>query len=90
MVVAGSGENVPTSACPIHVQLARHLGILLARAVVVHHKEHIALQQFYVGMCCPADKVHHLPVGRPGSSMGVNNLCNVVGILYCTLHKHQM
>ena len=37
MVVAGSGERVGSaSPCPIHVQLARDLGILQAKSVVVH------------------------------------------------------
>ena len=55
----------------ICVQLARDLGILLARAVVVHHREHVVSQQLYdymlsqqlyVDMHCPAQKAHHLPV----------------------------
>ena len=38
-------EEDPTSLYPIRDQLARDLGFLLARAVVVHHQEHVASQQ---------------------------------------------
>ena len=60
-VVAGSGEKVPSLSCLILVQLVRDLGILLVR-VVVHQEEHVASQQSYVDMRCPAEKAHHLPV----------------------------
>ena len=61
MVVTGSGERV-SSRFIIHVQLARDLVSLLARAVVVHHEDNVASQQLYVDMRCPAEKAHHFPV----------------------------
>ena len=54
-------EWIPASSYPICVHLARNLGILLARAVIVHHVQ-VASQQPYVDMHCPAEKAHHLPV----------------------------
>ena len=48
-------ELVPASSCIIRVQLARDLGILLARAVV-HNEEHVASQKLYVDLRCPAEK----------------------------------
>ena len=74
-------EKVPASTCPIHVQLARNLGILLARTVV-HHEEHVVSQQLYVDIYCPAEKAHHLPVEEM-QYHGVNNLCNVASTLLC-------
>ena len=59
MVVADSGERVGLSSrffMSVRVQLARDLGILLARAVVVHQEEHVASQQPYVDVRCPAEK----------------------------------
>ena len=41
------------------VKWARDLGFLLARRVVVHH---VASQQPYVNVRCPAEKAHHLLV----------------------------
>ena len=62
MVVAGSGERVCSLlSCSVRVQLVRDLGILLSRAVVVHHEEHVASQQPYVNVRCPTKKAHHLP-----------------------------
>ena len=53
------------SKFPLHMShtcsIVRNLGFLLARAVVVHHEEHIASQQPYVDVRCPAAKAHHLP-----------------------------
>ena len=46
----------------MRVQLVRDLGILLVRTVVVHHEEHVAWQQPYVDLSCPAEKAHQLPV----------------------------
>ena len=42
--------------------MVRDLGILLAKTIVVHHEEHVVLQQPYVDMRCPAEKAHHLTV----------------------------
>ena len=67
-------EYVLISSCPICVQLARDLGILLVRAVVVHHEVHVASHQSFVDMCCPAEKSHHLPVEEMAVAHG-----------YCTL-----
>ena len=44
------------------VHLVRDMGILLSRAVVVHHEEHVASQRLYVGIHCPARKICHLSV----------------------------
>ena len=44
------------------VKLARNLGLLLARAAVVHYEEHVASQQPYVDVRCPAENAHQLPV----------------------------
>ena len=35
-------KEVSASSCPMRVQLVRDLGILLARAVIVYHEEHVA------------------------------------------------
>ena len=69
-------EQVPASSCSASVQLARDLGILLSRVVIVHHKEHIVSQQQYVDMHCPPERAYHLPV----EEMAVA-LCNVLGIV---------
>ena len=68
MVVAGSGERVSSSY--ICVQLARDLGLLLARTVVVHHEEHVALQQSYVDVHCHSEKAHLLPVEEMAVAQG--------------------
>ena len=46
----------------ICVQLARDLGLLLARIVIVHHEEYVVSQQSYVDVRRPAEKAHHLSV----------------------------
>ena len=38
--------------------VARDLGILLARTTLVRHEEHVT----HVGVRCPAEKEHRLPV----------------------------
>ena len=71
MVVAGSGKSASsTSSCTIHVQLVRDLGILLVRAIVVHHEKHIASQQQSVDVCCLAETAHHLPVEKMAVAWG--------------------
>ena len=67
----------------------RDLGILLYRAVVVHHEEHIASQQLYV-TCIVILKKHITFFSKKWQSHRVNNLCNVAGTVYFTLQKHQM
>ena len=63
MVVADSGKRVRFCFIMSHTcSIGERSRILLARAVVVHHEEHVALQQPYVGMRCPAEKAHRLPV----------------------------
>ena len=63
MVMAGSGDMVSSHfIMSICVQLVRYLGILLVRALLVHHEEHVALQQLYVDVRCPAEKACHLAV----------------------------
>ena len=54
-------EHVPTSSCPIRLQLAKDLGILLVRTVV-HNEEHVVSQQPHVDVHWPAEKAHHLPI----------------------------
>ena len=54
--------NLLDSRHPDTLQLARDVGILLARAAVVHHEDHVVSHQPYVDMCCSAGKAHHLPV----------------------------
>ena len=89
MVVADSGGGVSSRfACSIHIELAKDLWILLDRAVVVHHEEHVASQQPYMDERCPAEKAHHLPVEE--MLVAQVNLCNVAGKVYFTLQKHQM
>ena len=68
MIVAGSGERVISRF--IRVELARALGILLARAVVAHHEEHVMSQQLYVNESCPAEKAHHLSVEEMAVARG--------------------
>ena len=89
MVVAGSGEEVSASSCPIRVQLARDPGILLARAIVEHNDEHVTSQQSYVVVRCPAEK-HTTFLSKKWQNHGVYNLCNVVDTVCFTLQKHQM
>ena len=70
MVVEGSGERLsPASSCPIRVQLARDLGILLA-STVVHHEEYVESHQPYVDVRCPAKKSTSPSCRRNGSSIG--------------------
>ena len=74
--MAGSGKReVPAASCPTRFQLARDLGILLARAVL-HHEEHVASQQPYMDMRCPAKK-YIIFLLKKWQEHGVNNLCNV-------------
>ena len=54
---------------PIHVELARDLGISLAKTVV-HHEEHVAWQQPYVDVLCPTEKVHHHTVEEMAVAWG--------------------
>ena len=56
--------------CTVRVQLARYMGILLARAVVVHDEEHTDSQQPEVNMSCLAEKTHHLPVEEMTAARG--------------------
>ena len=64
MVVAGSGGRVSSTFhhVPYVFNWRENPRILLARAVVVHHEEQVALQQPFVDLLCPAEKAHHLPV----------------------------
>ena len=36
----------------------------------LHHEEHVALQQPYVDVHCPAEKSHHLPVEEMAVAQG--------------------
>ena len=44
------------------MQLVRDLGILLARAAVVHNEVHVASQQPFVDVSFPVEKLHHSPI----------------------------
>ena len=48
-------SKVPLHSRPLRIQLARDQGILLSRAVV-HHEEHVASQEPYVDLRCPAER----------------------------------
>ena len=45
-------------------------GSFLTRKVVLHHEEHVASQQPYVDMHCPAAKAHLLPVEEMAVARG--------------------
>ena len=63
MFAGYSGERLSSRFIMFHsALLANFLRILLARALVVHHEEHIASQQPYVDVRHPAEKSHHIPV----------------------------
>ena len=63
MVVAGSGERVSSRFIMSHTfSIGKGSGDLMAREVLAHHEEHVASQQPYVDVHCPAEKAHHLPV----------------------------
>ena len=62
---------------------------MLAGEVIVHHEEHVALQQPYVDVHYPDEKPQYLPVEERAVAR-VNNLCNVTGTVFFTLQKHKL
>ena len=61
--MAGSGERVISIFIISHVcSIGKRSGDRTGRAVVVHHEEHVALQQPYMDVHCPAEKAHRLSV----------------------------
>ena len=85
MVVAGYGERVSSPfIMPHSVQLAKDLGILLARAVVVYQKAHC------IATAVVLLKNHITFLLKKWQFHGFDNVRNVAGTVYFTLQNHQM
>ena len=90
MVLAGSGERkVTATSCPIRVQLARDLGLLLARAVLYTTKRTLQ-HNSRMWTCVVLLKKHFTFLSKKWQYHGFNNLCSVADTIYLTLHEHQL
>ena len=66
MVVVVSGERVRSSFIMSHTcSVGERSGELAGQ-----HEEHVASQQPYVGVSCPAEKAHHFPVEEMAVARG--------------------